>query len=445
MKLEKRNLYQLILAELHHSGFQTAATALSEATLIPLPSRGTKEDEENRLFRLMKVGLYIEKEREDKGLPPLPVEDLLATVPDYMQADLLKKDEKTGEDDRTKSSGLDFDAPNPPRRIFPNFTTKFITTHKNSCRVAKFSPDGKFVATGSSDTSIKVLDVEKMKTFNHTKSEHGEDFAPAKPVTRTFYDHTNAINDLDFHPVVPVLISSSKDCTIKFYDHSQNSVKRAFKHVQDTHNIRSINFHPSGEYILSGTEHPVIRLYDINNLTQPYTSSRPQDHHLGPINQVRYAPEGNIFVSCSKDGSIKLWDAVSHRVINTIQKAHNGAEPTSVQFSANQKYLLSGGKDATIRLWELTTGRQLQHIITGSHWKHRLQVAFTWNEDFILSSDENGYAGVVWDTRSGDLVQRLTGHTNVVLWTASSPVENSIITCSNDHRARFWVAEPVGQ
>lgn len=26
---------------------------------------------------------------------------------------------------------------------FPNYITKFITTHKNACRVAKFSPDGK--------------------------------------------------------------------------------------------------------------------------------------------------------------------------------------------------------------------------------------------------------------------------------------------------------------
>jgi hypothetical protein len=28
------------------------------------------------------------------------------------------------------------------RKNYPNLTTKFITTHKNACRVAKFSPDG---------------------------------------------------------------------------------------------------------------------------------------------------------------------------------------------------------------------------------------------------------------------------------------------------------------
>jgi len=278
-----------------------------------------------------------------------------------------------------------------------------------------------------------------MKTYNATKSEHGEDFAPARPVVRTFYDHTQSINDLDFHPASPILISCSRDCTIKFYDYSQSTVKRSFCYLQDTHNIRTINFHPSGDFVVSGTEHNMLRLYDINTL-QCYTSPRTQDHHLGPINQVRYAPEGNIFASCSKDGSIKLWDGVTNKVINTIMKAHSGFEPTSVQFSKNQKYLLSGGKDAIIRIWELSTGRQVQRIITGPQWKNRLQVTFSHTEDFVLSSDENAYAAIVWDTRSGEQVQRLTGHTNVIPWIASSPVEPVLMTCSADHRARFWQA-----
>lgn len=50
---------------------------------------------------------------------------------------------------------------------------------------------GQFVATGSADASIKLLDVQKMKNYNQMKAEHGEDYAPAKPVIRTFYDHND--------------------------------------------------------------------------------------------------------------------------------------------------------------------------------------------------------------------------------------------------------------
>jgi len=125
---------------------------------------------------------------------------------------------------------------------------------------------------GSVDTSIKLLDVEKMMSYSQLKNEsEGEDMQLTRPVIRTFYDHTAAINDLDFHPFFPVLASCARDCSVKFYDYS-SSVKRSFKQLQDTHNIRTICFHPCGDYLLAGTEHTMIRLYDIKaekNLCKP--------------------------------------------------------------------------------------------------------------------------------------------------------------------------------
>jgi cleavage stimulation factor subunit 1 len=55
------------------------------------------------------------------------------------------------------------------------------------------------VATGSTDTSIKLLDVEKMKMYNQMKTEHGEDYAPARPVIRTFYDHIQVNHNNEFN------------------------------------------------------------------------------------------------------------------------------------------------------------------------------------------------------------------------------------------------------
>jgi cleavage stimulation factor subunit 1 len=67
--------------------------------------------------------------------------------------------------------------------------TRFITTHKGSVRTAKFTRDGKYVVTGSADSSLKLLDVEKMHYHHQTKGEV-EEYTQARPVIRTFYDHT---------------------------------------------------------------------------------------------------------------------------------------------------------------------------------------------------------------------------------------------------------------
>lgn len=51
----------------------------------------------------------------------------------------------------------------------------------------------------------------------------------------------------------------------------------------------------------------------------------------------RYTQGGKYYASASKDGSIKIWDGVSNRCVNTFYKAHDGAEVCSVAFTRNGK------------------------------------------------------------------------------------------------------------
>lgn len=122
--------------------------------------------------------------------------------------------------------------------------------------------------------------------------------------------------------------------------------------------LRSISFHPSGDFLLVGTQHPTLRLYDVNTF-QCFVSCNPLDQHTDTISGVGYNPSANSYVSCSKDGSIKLWDGVSNRCVTTFDKAHDGAEVCSAIFSKNSKYILSSGKDSVVKLWEISTGRTL--------------------------------------------------------------------------------------
>lgn len=46
-------------------------------------------------------------------------------------------------------------------------------------------------------------------------------------------------------------------------------------------------------------------------------------------------------MSSSRDGSIKLWDAVSNKCVNTLDKAHDGSQVCSVTFSRNGKVTTS--------------------------------------------------------------------------------------------------------
>ncbi|KAN0053210.1 hypothetical protein ACTA71_009659 [Dictyostelium dimigraforme] len=469
MKEEQRDLYSLIINQLVHDGYLGEATKISESTMIPCPIKG---EASNKLFSLYQstisggggLGLHSGTNRVNSNMD---IDDDSTTIgsgggknfiediinmkecldfDDPVQQQQLTSGSSGSSNDGTTVTATTSTITATEKIQQPNFITKFITTHKNACRCAKFSWDGKFVATGSSDTSIKLLDVNKMRNYNQTKNETTEDSAPSRPVIRTFYDHTMPINDLDFHPSAPILSSASKDGTIRFYDY-KSSLKRSFKYIQDTHGIRSINFHPCGDLILAGTDHQMIRLYNVNTF-QSFTARKINEHHHGPINQVRFSLDGSIFASCSKDNTIKIWDSNNFSLISTLNSPHGGKEPTTVQISRNQKYLLSCGRDSMIKLWEITSGRLIYSINTGVNQsggqnKNRISATFNYTEDYIITNDEQPSVAVVYNSRTKEQVQKLTGHNNTVRYIAASPVENALMTCSLDHRGRFWTDDTL--
>eukprot|EP01083_Nonionella_stella_P197178 725092_1 len=186
----------------------------------------------------------------------------------------------------------------------------------------------------------------------------------------------------------------------------------------------------------------MIRLFNCNTF-QAFISRDLNKQHTKPINQLRYSRDGRMFVSCSKDGAIKLWDGVTNLCVKTIMDAHSGEEVSSVAFSRDGSVLLSGGKDSASKIWDVASGRELTNFQGCKQSNYRLQTVFAPDENYVFSCDERTYNVVAWDRNSGDIVREFSGHNKVIHWVAVSPSEEAFLSCSGDFRARFWVADQL--
>jgi cleavage stimulation factor subunit 1 len=267
------------------------------------------------------------------------------------------------------------------------------------------------------------------------------------PVIRTLYDHTDEVTALQFHPKEQLLASGSLDCTIKLYDFAKPAVKRALKTVAESASIRCLSFHPDGEYLLVGTGHPTLRMYNVRT-AQCYVPANLDDHHTDALNQLAFSNDGKFYVSCSRDGDIKVWDGVSSKCVLNFKKAHEGAEICSVQVSNNGKYVLSSGKDSLVKLWELSMNRCLiAYTGAGASGKQTIsaQAVFNHTEDYVLFPDEKSLSLCVWDSRSAQRQRLLSlGHNHPVRQFVHSPTSPAFLTCSDDYRARFWYRRNEG-
>ncbi|KAI9333698.1 WD40-repeat-containing domain protein [Obelidium mucronatum] len=325
-----------------------------------------------------------------------------------------------------------------PAHNTPGYTSWFATQHKGAVRNAAFSVDGAYFATCSADNSLKVLDVGKIHACHRDPSVATAD----KPAIRTFYDHQGPANDVAFHPNGTILVSCSDDMTIKLYDLQRPNAKRGYRYFQDACAVRSVSFHPTGDFLLVGTDHECVRIYD----TQTFKCFRPSSPAVGElagsITKARFSPQGNVFATSSTDGTIRIYDGVGGKLINTIQQAHGGASVTSVEFSQNGKWLLSCGLDSLPRIWDLGSGRVLQTFEGATQRSPGINATFSQKDGLVLSIDDTANAIVAWDTKTGTLLSKYPSlHANSIRSVISSPVDCGFVTVSDDCRARYWFAE----
>lgn len=159
--------------------------------------------------------------------------------------------------------------------------------------------------------------------------------------------------------------------------------------------------------------------------------------HTKGIQKMQLFPQsGHIFLTCSMDSKVKLWEFYKgRRCIRTYQGHSQGVR--DVSFNRDGTEFLSASYDRFIKLWDTETGAVKAKF---TNKKIPYCVVFNTDEDkqnlFLAGTSDKKI--LCYDTRSGEIVQEYDRHLGAVNSVTFVDRNKRIVTTSDDKSVRVW-------
>ncbi|NER94400.1 MAG: hypothetical protein F6J86_11250 [Symploca sp. SIO1B1] len=277
------------------------------------------------------------------------------------------------------------------------------TGHLSWVHSVAFSPEGKILASGSNDQTVRLWDVNTGQCL------------------QTFRGHTGGISSVAFSPKGNILASGSNDQTVRLWDVNTGQCLKVLS--GHSNHLLSVIFSPDGQTLISSSEDKTVRFWQVA------TGECLQiiETHINWILSMALSPDGKTLATGSDRQAVKFWDITTGECLGTL--ADYSSYVWAIAYAHQEIYvnntdrqiLATGSEDRTVRIWDASTGECLQTL--QGHTDRVWLVLFRPDNSTLLSASENQTVKL-WDVHTGKCLRTLESYSNSVLSVAL--ISNSV-------------------
>jgi WD40 repeat protein/serine/threonine protein kinase len=282
--------------------------------------------------------------------------------------------------------------------------------HQGPVWSVAFAPDGRLLATGSDDATLRFWD------------------AATGRQEAVLAGHTSAVLAVAFAHSGKFLLSGDSDGTLALWDVATQKEGPPLPHHSG--NVRRLAISPDDRTVAVGGGAQGVELWDLENRTVRRTLS---GRH-GTVQAIAFASDGRTLATGDASGHIHLWDPASGE-----ERASFMGDPLTVRalaFFPDSRALASAGTgDKDVKLWNIETRDQ---VATLSGYENPvLSLAISRDGRLLATGGPDG--GVrVWDVPSVRALVALPAHQGRVLGVAFAPDGRTLATVGEDRLGKLW-------
>lgn len=302
-----------------------------------------------------------------------------------------------------------------------------------------WSPDGKTLAVGGSNSNGKVL-----RLFDAQTGEPRGDLL----------GHTDGVLSIRFNAAGTQLLTSGYDNTARIWDLKTNKELRALR----GHSwwVWSAEWSPDERSVVTAGHDGKCIVWDL----AAATNDKPETlalftGHTGPVYAAAWSPDGQRIASAGYDQRVLVWDRTQAKPFPFDKLTANAAVPPPVYlplvghhgpvravkfFPDSTGRLMSTSQDNTVRVWDAASGKTIQTL--RGHSGRVSSAAFVDNGARILSASHDRLLKL-WNLAGYEEVrvlrgQLLAGHADAILGANFSRDGKQVVTASRDRSAKVW-------
>lgn len=198
-----------------------------------------------------------------------------------------------------------------------------MTGHTRDVVSLAISPNGKVLASGSVDTTIRLWD----------------------PATRqsvaTLEGHGGEVSALAFSPDSTMLASGEMYKKVKIWDVAAKKEVQMFSDIDGA--ITGLVFSTDGKRLFAGTKDNSVLVWTIG--ADAPAKKLP---HNWALQDLAMSPNGKVLATIDDGGTIHLWDTATLKETKSMKHADTAR---TIAFSADGNFIASGGGEM-VKLWD---------------------------------------------------------------------------------------------
>jgi WD40 repeat protein len=341
----------------------------------------------------------------------------------------------------------------------PAATPLILRGHQGAVLAAAFSPDDRWLVTGSRNGTVRLWKVSGLPLLSGTEALNtGSSASDLAAVSLVLPGHQGAVLAAAFSPDGRWLVTGSEDSSAHLWDVSDLAVLSGAEGLSAGLNasnpapvpfvlrghgfgINTVSFSPDDRWLVTASWEGIARLWDLS-AADPVATSRLLFGHEFWITSVAFSPDSRWLITAGVDDTARLWDlnAPDPSAARIVLSGHRDWI-IGVSISPDGRWLVTGSGDGTARLWDLTSPDPATgSVVLRGHQDWINAVAFSPDARGLVTGSRDGTARL-WDLTTPDPAAAplvLRGHRRAIVAVAFSPDGRWLVTGSGDSAALLW-------